>query len=298
MTGQFAGKRHKWFAEGVFWARWFCMNALLLTGGALLVGAVTPAVATTRTEQRLTIAAASDLRFALPELMQQFALQQGLSASDVAQVVFGSSGKLSRQIAQGAPFDVFFSADEKYTNSLYTDGKIDAPGIVYARGRLVLWSRTRQVQGGELSLLKGPEFRHIALAQPAHAPYGVRAQQALQYAGIWSELEPRFVFAENVAQTAQLAQSGAADAAFIALSLALHPSMRQMPGANYQILSESWHQPLRQTMIVTRTGAGKKLAAMLIQYLQSQQAQLVLQRYGFVTTDISHPGIATPQGTP
>lgn len=231
--------------------------------------------------ERLTIAAASDLRFALAEMLQEFALTQQRSSDQLADVIYGSSGKLSSQMQQGAPYDLFFSADPRFTNQLFSAKVTTSRGIVLARGRLVLWSNTHQVSDLPLSKLTQTRFRHIAIAQPMHAPYGERAQQVLQHQGIWQALQPKLVFGENVAQTAQLAKTGAVDAAFIALSLATHPSLASLTGANYQLLDPAMHQPLRQTVALSRRGADKAQAGKFLAYLQSHQARQILAKYGF-----------------
>lgn len=260
--------------------RWLqCLGFGLSCGLALLASPVQAADSTAA--ERLTIAAAADLRFALADLLQQFAQAQQLSSEQVADVIYGSSGKLSSQLQQGAPYDLFFSADPRFTDQLFLAKVTTSRGTIFARGRLVLWSQTQVVHDLPLSGLTQAKFRHIALAQPQHAPYGERAQQVLQHAGVWQALQPKLVFGENVAQTAQLAKTGAVDAAFIALSLATHPSMTSLKGANYQLIDASWHQPLRQTVAITQRGATKTLAAAFVVYLQSPAARQILQRYGF-----------------
>lgn len=237
-------------------------------------------------EDKLTIAAASDLRFALDELLQVFQAQYAGEFPQLSlQVIYGSSGKISNQIRQGAPFDVFFSADQRYTTELYQAQLTADPGTLYARGRLVLWSSRFDMRGVGLKQLTQDKYGKIAIAQPSHAPYGERARQSLTAAGIWPQVESKLVFGENIAQTAQLAQSGAADVAIIALSLVKNPHLASGSGhtmaAHYQLIDASSHQPLLQSYTFTKQGAQKPQARQLSTFMQSPAARQILTRYGF-----------------
>ena len=237
--------------------------------------------------EKLTVAAASDLRFALNDILQAFTSQypEQTSAQPI-QVIYGSSGKISQQIRQSAPFDVFFSADQRFTQELYQAGLTRDAGTLFASGRLVLWSAKHDMRGVPLADLTLEKYHKIAIAQPSHAPYGERAKQSLQTAGVWSQLAPKLVFGENIAQTAQLAQSGAADVAIIALSLVKNPHLAASATNNnhaehYQLLDEATYQPLLQTYTLTHSGAQKPRALQLLKFMQSQQAQQILLHYGF-----------------
>lgn len=232
---------------------------------------------------KLTIAAASDLRFALDEIV---ALYQQQHPTDI-RVIYGSSGKLSTQIRNGAPFDVFFSADIQFPEQLYTEGHAVTQPHLYAYGRIVLWSQRQNMAGIELSQLHELDFRRLAIAQPAHAPYGQRAQEALQAVGIWQAIRSKLVYGENIAQTAQMAQSGGADIAIIALSLAKSPTLAKH---GYQLIPAELHQPLAQAHVITRFGAENLSAQQFTAYMQQPKVLAIMQKYGF-----EQPTLATAQ---
>lgn len=240
----------------------------------------------------LMIAAAADLRDALPQILAEFQAQQP-SDQRPPQVIYGSSGKISSQMQQGAPYQLFFSADRRFTEPLYRAGLTTDAGTWYASGRLVLWSAVHDVQTLRLQDLTAPRFRHLAIAQPAHAPYGERAQQALTAAGVWSQLQAKLVYGENIAQTAQMAQSGAADVAIIALSLV--KKRPQLAPANYRLIDTSTYQPLQQTYALTHAGAKHPQAAALLRFMQSARARQILLDYGFALPQQGNDGSSAEQ---
>ncbi|WP_445426652.1 molybdate ABC transporter substrate-binding protein [Alishewanella sp. HL-SH06] len=225
--------------------------------------------------EKLTIAAASDLRYALDDIIMLFKQQQ--PAADV-RVIYGSSGKISTQIRHGAPYDVFFSADIQFPEQLYAEGHAVTQPQLYALGRIVLWSPQQNMTGIELSQLTTMPFRRLAIAQPAHAPYGQRAKEALQATGVWSAVEPKLVYGENIAQTAQLAQSGGADIAIIALSLAKFPELAKQ---GYQLIPAELHQGLTQAFVITRHGANNSSAHQFTTFMTSKDVLAIMQGYGF-----------------
>ncbi|MBZ9611795.1 molybdate ABC transporter substrate-binding protein [Rheinheimera maricola] len=225
--------------------------------------------------EKLTIAAASDLRYALDEISTLFRQRQPTLALNI---VYGASGKLSTQIRHGAPFDMFFSADSSFPAQLYQDSLTATAPQLYALGHLVLWSPRRNMAGIRLSQLAELSFSRLAIAQPAHAPYGQRAKQALQAAGVWQALEAKVVYGENIAQTAQLAQSGGADIAIIALSLAKSPMLASQ---GYQLIPAELHQPLLQAYVITRHGADNHNARLFSAFMASADVLNIMQRYGF-----------------
>ncbi|ALO47007.1 molybdate ABC transporter substrate-binding protein [Pseudohongiella spirulinae] len=228
--------------------------------------------------QEFTIAAASDLRFALDEIVALFA-EHYPEYSDDASVIYGSSGRLTTQIINGAPFDVFFSADIAFPQRLYAEGLTAIDPAVYATGRIVLWSARMDASQMTLNDLLSDDIRRIAIAQPAHAPYGMRAREALQSVGVWQAVESKLVFGENIAQAAQMAESGAADVGIIALSLALFPSMQIHP---YALIDDSLHEPLTQAFVLTLRGRGKPSAQAFAEFMSSEAAREIMTRYGFV----------------
>ncbi len=225
--------------------------------------------------ERLTIAAASDLRYALDEMVDQYREQEPDVRIDV---VYGSSGKMTSQITHGAPYDLFFSADIRYPQKLSQAGLTTSEPIPYARGRIVLWST--RLDASELALKDLPELnlQRIAIAQPSHAPYGARAKEALISAGVWETVKPKLVYGENIAHTAQMVQSGAADIGIIALSLALFP---ELATDGHHLIPEESHQPLIQGYVTIRKAENKPLAERFRRYLQTPTAHAILGKYGF-----------------
>lgn len=229
--------------------------------------------------EKVTVAAAATLRFALADIARQYQLQTGQPID----LVFGSSGNFYNQIVQGAPFDLFMSADENYVIRLKDAGKVCNTGVVYARGQLAfLVPKGGAVQADaqfkDLSqALKDGRLKHFAIANPAVAPYGERAREALQHAGLWQAIQPKLVTGENVAQAAQFALSGSTEGGLVALSLVLSPDIQAR--SNYAVVPEQWHQPLRQRMVLLNSE--NKAAKQFYEYLQSPPARQVLKHYGY-----------------
>lgn len=228
--------------------------------------------------QAFTIAAASDLRFALDEVVELFRQDHPEAGRNIT-VIYGSSGRMTTQIINGAPFDIFFSADISFPRLLKERDLTATEPEVYAIGRIALWSSRRDASQLQLTDLLDDDIRRIAIAQPAHAPYGQRAQEAMTAAGIWEQVQHKLVFGENIAHAAQMAESGAADVGIIALSLALFPEMQRH---GYQLIDESLHQPLTQAFVVTRRGENKASVSEFATFMASQAAHKIMQRYGFV----------------
>lgn len=255
------------------------MTSLLRHGARLLclllVVAVSESVA-----QRPVVAAASDLSFALTEISERFTRETGQQV----ELVFGSSGTLARQVRDGAPFDVFLSADESFVEQLASAGLTRDRGALYAVGRIVLFApagspmRPDEGLAGLRRLLAAGKITRFAIANPQHAPYGRAAEAALRKAGVWADLQPRLVLGDNVSQAAQFATTGDAAGGVIAYSLALAPALAAR--GTYALIPDSDHPPLRQRMVVLKRavpGAGPFYA-----YLQSASARAILQRFGFV----------------
>lgn len=254
----------------------FLFRAALL---ALMCLTGSPALSST-----FTIAAAADLRFALDEIIEAF---HDHHPQYQVRVVYGSSGKMTTQILNGAPYDLFFSADISFPERLHTAGMTASDPAVYALGRIVLWSNSLDASSLSLAdLATDTRIRRIAIAQPAHAPYGQRAREALQAAGVWDAVQPKLVFGENIAHAAQMVESGAANVGIIALSLALFPRLAEHP---YHLIDEQLHQPLTQGFVVTRRGANRPGVQAFSEFMAGEQAHTIMRRFGFAMPDADRP---------
>ena len=228
----------------------------------------------------LRIAAASDLRYALDEIVARYRhTEAGQTEPGDIQVIYGSSGKMTTQIINGAPYDIFFSADIAYPQKLKAQGLTATDPAVYAIGRIVIWSNTLDAASLTLEDLTSDRIRRIAIAQPSHAPYGLRAKEALQSAGIWEAVEGKLVFGENIAHAAQMTQSGAAQVGIIALSLARFPDLEKY---GYHLIDDGLHRPLTQGYVVTQRGGNTPAAQAFAAYMASDAAHEIMARYGFV----------------
>ena len=228
--------------------------------------------------EKLTVAAASDLQFALREIAERFEKSGGTKVS----LVLGSSGNFFSQIQNGAPFDLFFSADKDYPRRLEATGFAE-PGSVYCygRGKIVLWARRDSgidVRRG-LAVLREPGIKKIAIANPAHAPYGRAAETALRREGLWEKVAGRIVLGENISQTFQFVETGNADAGIIALSLALAPAARDK--GNYFVIAPSSYDPIEQAAMVLKASHHKADGIRFMEFLKSPQAGELLKQYGF-----------------
>lgn len=235
------------------------------------------AIGTSASAENLTIAAASDLRFALDEVVEIFEADH---PGHNINVIYGSSGRMTAQIINGAPYDIFFAADISFPQRLQAEGMTATEPAVYAIGRIVLWTSRLDASSMTLQdLATNDNIRRIAIAQPAHAPYGQRAQEAMKTAGVWEQIQSKLVFGENIAHAAQMTESGAADIGIIALSLALFPSMLEH---GYTLISDSMHNPLTQGFVVTRRGGENALAMQLAEFMGTNEAHEIMKKYGFV----------------
>jgi molybdate transport system substrate-binding protein len=232
-----------------------------------------------RAEDPPVVAAASDLQFALEEVAAGFLAETGQAVT----LSFGSTGNLSRQIREGAPFQMFLAADESFVLDLARDGLTRDEGRLYAVGRLALIvpKGSSLAADGTLGALRAAldagAISRFAIANPEHAPYGRRAEEALRQAGLWEKLQPHLVLGENVSQAAQFALSGNAEGGIIAHSLALAPEVAE--AADVALIPEEWHSPLLQRMVLL-PDAGP-VAEAFYDYLATAPARAVLDRYGF-----------------
>ena len=224
----------------------------------------------------LRVAAAADLADAFAEIGRDFTAKTGTKVD----VSYGSTGLLSKQISEGAPFQVFAAANVSFVDDVVKKGScLGDTKKTYARGRIVLWASDRSRLPATLEGLRDPKFAKIALANPEHAPYGMAAKQALTKAGLWKDIEPRAVFGENVQQTMTFAKSGNAEVAFIALSLAINA------GGGALDIDPALHDPLDQAMVVCKGGAaaGPDTAARaFVEYVGSEAGRTTMRKYGFL----------------
>lgn len=252
----------------------------LLTGLILFSLGMFSAIGPTKAHaESVNIAAAADLKFALEEIAVAFQHETGQQVA----LSFGSSGTFATQISNGAPFQMFLSADESYVRMLHQQQLTLDLGVLYALGRIVVIAPKDSILSadGELKglaeLIRSNRLKRFAIANPEHAPYGQRAQEALQHAGLWDEVRPHLVYGENVSQAAQFAIGGSAEGGIIALSLAKSPQMKNL--AKYALIPADWHSPLRQRMVLLRNAGATAKA--FYAYLQQPGARAVLAHYGF-----------------
>jgi molybdate transport system substrate-binding protein len=230
----------------------------------------------------VTVAAAADLIYAMNEIAANFRKVSGCEV----RVSTGSSGNFLTQIENGAPFDVFFSADIEYPKTLEAQGLAE-PGstYLYAVGRIVLWVRndSRLDVGKGLEVLRDASIQKIAIANPQHAPYGRAAEEALRKAGVYEAVHDRLVLGENIAQAAQFVQSGNANAGILALSVAISPGFKNM--GRYWTIPEALHTPIRQGAVDIRGSRNPQGAQALLAYIKRPEAAALLERYGFIPPD-------------
>jgi molybdate transport system substrate-binding protein len=241
--------------------------------------------------QEINVAAASDLQFAMKDLAAEYEKRTGNNVVPT----FGSSGNFFSQIQNGAPFDLFFSADVDYGRKLETAGLAE-PGTLwtYSVGRIVIWvpadSPLDVAKHGWNSLLD-PSVQRIAIANPRHAPYGRAAVAALKSAGIFDKVAAKLVYGENISQTAQFVESRNAQAGILALSLALSSPLKEK--GRYWPVPADAHPPLEQAAVVLKASAKKDAARAFLEFVKSPAGRAVLERYGFILPQSSAPPAKT-----
>ena len=234
---------------------------------------------TTLFAQKITIFAASDLKFALDTIKADF-LQQ--HPKDTIDIIYGSSGKGRVQIERGAPYDIYFSANMDYVRSLYKKGYIITKPKLYAIGRLVIWSKNKHFKAE-----KGFEnftqswVDKLTIANPTHAPYGQKARQALESKHLYKKLQNKIVFGENISQTANYINIKAVDIGIIALSLALSPKIADTPYHRYYLIDATLHKPLRQGFGITKHAKNSQLAQEFYALFSQEKVKKIMQKYGF-----------------
>lgn len=223
----------------------------------------------------LTISAAANVSGAFTEIGEAFTQTTGIKV----EFNFAASGQLTQQILQGAPVDVFASADEAFVDELANNALIIAETrVIYAIGRLTLWTRADSPLVLEsIEDINNSAITNIAIANPETAPYGIAAREALQSVGLWDTLQTKLVFGENIAQTLQYAESGNADVAFVALALAIPTD------GKWIIIPDNLHNPIRQAMAVVNTTQHETEARQFVSFVNGEIGREILTRYGFAT---------------
>ena len=245
---------------------------------AVLLGSWRPAAAQAApaATSPITIAAAADLKYALDSLVTIFKRQH--PAARVT-VVYGSSGKFYEQLSHNAPFDMFFSADSDYPRRLQQAGLTAGVPQPYALGRLVLWSKKLNPSAKGMNTLLDPQVKHLAIANPAHAPYGRLAEEVLRHYHLYDQLKPKLVLGENIGQAAQYAATGAADAGLLAYALALSPELRR--AGHFYLIPAAAHSPLQQSFAVMKRAQANATAAAFATFMATPAARQALKKYGF-----------------
>jgi len=254
------------------------MNAMKRTKCSLLITMASCLLTSlhARAQGELLVAAAADLKFAMDSLVSVFSHEHpGIQVK----VTYGSSGNFFEQISAGAPFDLFFSADIDYPRQLQDKGLTLSPVRQYGKGQIVLWSSKLDPTQRQMQTLLDPSVIKIAIANPAHAPYGKRAEESLRYYKLFGQVKDRLVLGENISQAAQFLTSGAADIGIIALSLARSPAM-QRQGGHYWLIPEASHQPLLQGYVLLAHAKGNAAGESFRAFIGSAKARAVFNYFG------------------
>jgi molybdate transport system substrate-binding protein len=227
--------------------------------------------------QEITVAAAADLQFAMQEIGARFQQESGKTVK----LIFGSSGNFAQQLQNGAPFDMFFSANLDYPKQLDAAG-LTEPGSFYqyAIGKIVIWvpNDSKLDVGAGLKVLLDPSIKKIAIANPQHAPYGKAAVAALQKDNLYDQVKDKFVLGENISQTASFVASGSADVGVIALSLALSPNMKDK--GRYAEVPAGDYPAIEQACVIMRSSKNKDVAQQFLKFVQSAPIRELFQKYG------------------
>jgi len=240
----------------------------------ILLSACSPTNSATSPTEPLLVAAASDLQFAFGELGPLFEAETGQAVT----FTFGSTGNLTTQIENGAPFDILAAANVAFVDRLTAQGlTIAETQQLYAQGRIVLVvNRQAGVQATDLADLLDPSLTRISIANPEHAPYGMAAREALQSAGVWDAIEDKLVLGENVSQALQFVQTGNAPVGIVALSIA------DVPEVTGILINDDLHEPINQALAVIRYTPHEGAARAFVDFVNSPTGREIMKRYGFL----------------
>jgi len=187
------------------------------------------------------------------------------------------------QIIHGAPYHLFFSANMEFVQKMYKDGDVTTKPKMYSLGRIVLWSKDKNFDVTKgFENLKAPWVQKIAIANPAHAPYGEKAKQTMESLGMYEGLKSKFVLGENISQTAGFIESGAADIGFIALALATAPTIANTQYNKYYLIDSKLHKPLIQGYGITKFGSKIQLSNKFYTFMDTKEADTIMKKYGFI----------------
>lgn len=249
-------------------------SMLTLAASALIA----PTLAGKSPGESVSVAAAANLVYALDALNAEFGkIAPGVTLTSAT----GASGNLVAQIKNGAPFDVFLSADLDYPQALIDTGAADGASLItFATGRLVLWTTKPDIEVSDIAAtIRNPVVRKLAIANLKTAPYGRAARQALEKLGVWSLAEPRLVTGENITQTSQFVETGNADAGFVALSIVLSPKLKNK--GRWIAVPANLHAPLAQGAVLTTRGASNAAARRYLEFLRSDAAKKIFTQFGY-----------------
>lgn len=249
-------------------------NYLLHCLGLMFLIIITAACVSNEKEDKLIIAASANVRYAVEEIAELFSKANRIEYN----LIISSSGKLTAQIKEGAPYDIFFSADMKYPEEIYTSGLGETNSYKYAQGRLVLWAMNKRIIPS-FEILNSDQVNHIALANPITAPYGSAALEVLKNHGLHHELKSKLVFGESISQTNQFITSGAAEIGITALSAVMSPKMKDQ--GSWVIIDTALHKPIDQGVIVTARDEGRKNAMRFFNFIRGNEAKAILKEYGY-----------------
>ena len=236
--------------------------------------------------QEITVAAAADLQSVMKEVTARFQKETGKNVK----LIYGSSGNFFQQLQNGAPFDVFFSANVEYPNKLEAAGLTESGTIYhYATGKIVIWvpnDSKLDISSGLKSLLN-PAIKKIAIANPQHAPYGQAAEAAMKKEGVYENVADKLVLGENISQTASFAVSGAADVGILALSLALSPNMKDR--GRYTVIPADEYPPIEQACVILKSSQQKDTAKAFLNFIKTPAVTDLFRSSGFAVPNASTP---------
>lgn len=228
-------------------------------------------------QKTVTVAVAANAQFAMKEIEKNFEKETGINL----ELIINSSGKITAQVKEGAPFDIFLSADMQFPEALYKEGFTITKPEVYAYGSLVIWSMKKLEKGQVKSILLSEKFDKVAIANPKVAPYGEASIEVLNYYKIYKKIEPRVVYGESISQVNQYVISGAADLGFTAKSVVLSPEMRDK--GTWVDLDAKSYSPIAQGIVLLKKSKEQnfKEAEQFYKYLFSEKGKSVFKKYGY-----------------